>query len=141
MECESRIVEAYCGCVLYFMPRTKPDTNICNRKDWNCYAKIKLAIDLSLNDTYQCKCLPGCFEISYGTELSSAKINVDNYLVREQFLLTMERDFIKYIFIINKIYDKILKSTYFKYVFSEKMLLYCIFIIQRVFFVVTQERN
>ena len=41
MECESRLTESVCGCVLYYMPRTTDDTTICSRKDAECYEKIK----------------------------------------------------------------------------------------------------
>lgn len=98
MECESRLTEAACGCVQYFMPRTTEETNICNRKDIDCYKEIKRAIDLSNNDTYQCTCLPGCHEISYAKEISVVNLGNGNFEMKEEILSTMDNEYMKYVY-------------------------------------------
>lgn len=85
-----------CGCVQYFMPRTSDDVTICNRKDYSCYSKVNVAIDMALNESYQCSnCLPGCFEIYYKPSVYTAELGLGNYSVREKILMQMNADFIK----------------------------------------------
>lgn len=76
MECKSRTIEKECGCVPYYMPRFTEDTKICSQGDAECYDEIKMAIDSSYNDTFNCKCLPGCFSVIYGAHISMNKFNV-----------------------------------------------------------------
>lgn len=90
MECESQLTEQACSCVMYFMPRTNDETNICGRNDAKCYEEIKMAIDLSDNDTYACgNCLPGCSEINYHVTISTAQIGSGGYDIRNSNLSKM----------------------------------------------------
>jgi hypothetical protein len=41
MECESQLVEAECGCALYYMPKSQEDTKICSRINAACYEKVQ----------------------------------------------------------------------------------------------------
>lgn len=86
MECESRVLIEFCGCVLYYMPRVDVNTNICNRDDWTCYEEIKKAVELASNDTYQCNCLPGCFEISYGADISTARLGTGGFMIKQNII-------------------------------------------------------
>lgn len=96
MECESRLTEEACQCVMYFMPRSTEDTNICGRSDNKCYEKIKLAIDLSANDTFSCSdCLPGCFEINYLNSISTAEIGNGSYEIRNRRIAAMDPDYVQ----------------------------------------------
>lgn len=95
MECESRYFLEACGCVLYYMPRVDENTVICNRDDWHCYDKIKLAIELSLNDTYQCNCLPGCFEINFMADLSAVRLGTEGFILRQNYLQGQNPKFVQ----------------------------------------------
>lgn len=94
MECESRILESVCGCVLYYMPRVNKDTTICNRDDWTCYDNIKLAIELNTNDSYKCSCLPSCFELSYVSDISHATLGTGDFSLRQEFIGRMKPEFV-----------------------------------------------
>lgn len=75
MECSSNITEQECNCTLYWMPRRVNDTKICNRKRAICYEKVLYNIAHSAEEKFSCnKCLPACFEINYGREISSSKL-------------------------------------------------------------------
>lgn len=95
MECESRIIEEMCGCVQYFMPRTSGETHICGQRDYACYSKVNIAIDLGLNSTYQCTCLPGCFEIYYKPAIYTAQLGVGGFAVKEKYLAEMDKTLLK----------------------------------------------
>lgn len=97
MECESRILIEQCGCVLYYMPRISDSTTICNRDNWQCYESIKLAIELATNDTFHCNCLPGCFEISYDAEISTARLGTEGFAVREHIITAANKEFVEYV--------------------------------------------
>lgn len=97
MECESRLLESVCGCVLYYMPRVNEETTICNRDDWTCYDTIKLAIELNTNDTYKCSCLPSCFELSYTSSMSNSRLGVGDFTLRQEFIGQMQPDFVLYV--------------------------------------------
>lgn len=75
MECESRLLSSVCGCVLYYMPRVDENTVVCSRDDIDCSNELKLVIQLGLNATYRCECLPGCFEISYRADVTTALLS------------------------------------------------------------------
>lgn len=65
------------------MPRdfNKNDTKICNRKQAPCYEQVLFDISYSLNKMVTCNyCLPACFEVNYGRELSSAKLGGGEFL-------------------------------------------------------------
>lgn len=97
MECESRLLIEVCGCILYFMPPVDENTIICGQDKYMCYSKITLAIDLAKNSTFECNCLPGCFEISYRAEVSAVKLGTDGFSVRQNFISRANPDFVKYI--------------------------------------------
>ncbi|XP_065076029.1 pickpocket protein 28 [Ochlerotatus camptorhynchus] len=86
MECEARLIQENCGCVLYYMPKLKEDTKICSKGDAACYEKIRSSIALTANTTLICSCLPGCSEIAYTMDLSTADLCVGRFKVRESLL-------------------------------------------------------
>lgn len=92
-ECESRIILEQCGCIMYFMPRIKSDVNICGPKDWKCYEINKNFIDLSLNSSFMCSCMPGCFGINYDTEISMARMLENGEGIREKLLREMPTEY------------------------------------------------
>lgn len=94
LECKSRTIEKECGCVLYYMPRLTENTRICSRDDTHCYEAIKLAIESSYNDTFKCKCMPGCFSMIYNGEISMTKFNV-NGLVRDAAIKKYNSSFLR----------------------------------------------
>lgn len=88
MECSSKIMEEKCLCTLYYMPRNFNDNNtkICNRRQVNCYEEVLFNISYSLNDIMTCNdCLPACFEVNYGREISSAKLGTGEFLTEYPF--------------------------------------------------------
>lgn len=72
MECETKIYEARCKCILYYMPKTDHNVSICGTKDIRCvidtYRYLK-------SKKVSCDCLPGCFELSYQSEISMSPLN------------------------------------------------------------------
>lgn len=74
---------------MYFMPRIRPDLNICGPVDWHCYDTVKDAIDLGYNDSFTCSCMPACFGINYDTEMSMARMLENNQAIREKMLRGM----------------------------------------------------
>ncbi|XP_062554192.1 pickpocket protein 28 isoform X3 [Armigeres subalbatus] len=87
MECEARLVAESCGCVLYYMPKLE-DSKICSKADSGCYEEIRSSIALTSNTTFNCRCLPGCFEINYESDRSSADLNVGDFKVRDHLVNT-----------------------------------------------------
>lgn len=85
MECESRILIKTCGCVLFYMPRLHEDTEICGHDRMPCAQTMKLAIERVDNHTFTCDCLPGCIEINYKADVSTAKLG-QNFLMPETIL-------------------------------------------------------
>ncbi len=86
LECQSNLIYQTCGCVLYYMPRTSNETSICNRDDYDCYKTMIQAIELTENDTYSCNCLPGCFELSYSSEVSIASLGSDKFYTKNNII-------------------------------------------------------
>ncbi|XP_029707777.2 pickpocket protein 28 [Aedes albopictus] len=86
MECEARLIQDNCGCVLYYMPKLQEDNKICSKVDAGCYEKIRSSIAQTASNTLSCSCLPGCFEISYSIDRSSADLCVGKFMVRENLL-------------------------------------------------------
>lgn len=82
-ECQSRIMDENCGCVVYYMPRIRPDINICSRKDHKCFNMVRTAVELGLNQSFVCKCLPACFEVGYGNTLAISRVGNDQFILRE----------------------------------------------------------
>lgn len=83
MECTSRTMREKCGCTLYYMPRdfNNNDTKICNRRQAPCYEQVLFDISYSLNEMVTCNyCLPACFEVNYGREISSSKLGGGEFL-------------------------------------------------------------
>lgn len=83
MECQSRKMYEFCGCIIYYMPHIFPNITICGRKDEICYERVKLNIELAFNKSYECKCYPGCFEVSYTSVLTSARIGYPAFFLRD----------------------------------------------------------
>ncbi|XP_055549433.1 pickpocket protein 28 isoform X2 [Wyeomyia smithii] len=86
MECEARLIQENCGCVLYYMPKVQEDAKICSKADASCYEEIKMSIAFTANTSLMCSCLPGCFEISYSTDISTAQLCVGKFKIREKLL-------------------------------------------------------
>lgn len=59
------------------------DTAICSRDHYNCYKDLLRA--LAQNDTFSCKCLPGCFELSYAADVSIARLGTDTFHTKSNF--------------------------------------------------------
>ncbi|XP_031626188.1 pickpocket protein 28-like [Contarinia nasturtii] len=79
MECFSRFVEQVCGCVQYFMPMITQNTKVCNRAESKCYNSVRLSLERGDNAKYTCACLPGCDELSFTGEISSATLTKTNF--------------------------------------------------------------
>ncbi|XP_050088417.1 pickpocket protein 28 [Anopheles aquasalis] len=86
LECEAKLILENCGCVLYFLPKLYEDTKICSRADARCYELIRNSIAFTSNTSVSCSCLPGCFEISYVPDLTSAELHVGQFGIRESML-------------------------------------------------------
>lgn len=85
MECSSNITEEECNCTLYWMPRRVNGSKICNRKKAVCYEKVLYNIAYSVEEKFSCsKCLPACFEINYGREISSSKLGTGDFITAEE---------------------------------------------------------
>lgn len=65
------------------MPRITPDVNICGRNELKCIEMVRLAVELGQNSTFQCQCLPGCFEIGYSGALAVSRIGFEGFLLRD----------------------------------------------------------
>lgn len=74
MECQAKIFLRFCGCIRYFLPRFYDDIIICGRSDDECVKDVTDKIQTRPNSSFSCKCLPGCFEISYDAEVSMAPL-------------------------------------------------------------------
>lgn len=83
MECFSKIIEEVCGCVIYYMPRINVNTKICNRAESKCYNPIRISIERGDNTQYRCKCMPGCDELNYFGEQSSAPLETTNFFQKD----------------------------------------------------------
>lgn len=92
-ECESRIVSEYCNCIMYYMPRIAPDLNICGPIDWECFEDVKENIDLGMNHSFTCSCMPACYGITYDTELTMSKLLDNSYSIREPILRRMTPEY------------------------------------------------
>lgn len=94
MECESRLVSSVCGCVLYYMPRVDENTTICSRDDIECSKELKRTIQMGLNQTFRCDCLPGCFEISYRSEVTTTRLG-NEFRVSQMALHFQTAEYVK----------------------------------------------
>lgn len=63
------------------MPRKfNNGSKICNRKKAVCYERVLYNIAHSLEEKFSCNyCLPACFEINYGREISSSKLGTGGF--------------------------------------------------------------
>lgn len=121
------------------MPRVNDNTSICNRDDWECYEKIKLAIELATNDTFQCNCLPACFEMSYTADVSAAQLGTDGFFLRQKVIRVTNSDFVKYELQFAAFALSLILIQHFFYIV---IILYrCKFIMRRVCFDVIPKRN
>lgn len=74
MECESRIYDQNCGCIMYYLPRIREDISICGGTDQYCVRNVMRLIESKTNSSFVCNCLPSCYAINYEAELSGAPI-------------------------------------------------------------------
>ncbi|XP_050069276.1 pickpocket protein 28 [Anopheles maculipalpis] len=86
LECEAQLILENCGCVLYYLPKLYEDTKICSRANARCYEQIRSSIAFTANDSLSCTCLPGCFEISYIPDVTTAELQVGQFGIRESLL-------------------------------------------------------
>lgn len=63
-----------CGCVIYYMPRMNADAKICSQANVKCYNSIRILIERGDDIETKCNCLPGCIELSFTGEISSAPL-------------------------------------------------------------------
>lgn len=82
-ECQSRIMAENCGCAVYYMPRIRADINICGRKDIKCVTMVKAAVELGQNKSFECNCLPACFEVSYANTLAISRVGNEKFILRD----------------------------------------------------------
>lgn len=92
MECQSRIIAELCGCIIYYLPKISEGIRICSRSDFNCYNRVKTAIERGESDTYQCVCLPACYELNFAAELSSAPLVSENIYSDQEILKHFPND-------------------------------------------------
>uniref|UniRef100_A0A182YAL4 Uncharacterized protein n=1 Tax=Anopheles stephensi TaxID=30069 RepID=A0A182YAL4_ANOST len=86
LECEARLILENCGCVLYYLPKLCEETKICSRANARCYEQIRSSIAFTANTSIVCTCLPGCFEISYIPDVTTAELQVGKFGIRENLL-------------------------------------------------------
>lgn len=99
------------------MPRNFDNaTIICNRKKAPCYEKVLYNIAHSMDEKYSCNyCLPACFEINYGREISSSKLGTGGFVTAE-LLPSNDTDYIRdnlaiiHIFLTDNAYGGFTKS-------------------------------
>uniref|UniRef100_A0A1A9WF90 RNA helicase n=1 Tax=Glossina brevipalpis TaxID=37001 RepID=A0A1A9WF90_9MUSC len=73
-ECEARLLQKICSCILYYLPRSDPTIPICGPNDNVCTNHLLMRIE-STSDSLACNdCLPGCFELTYRINLSTSPI-------------------------------------------------------------------
>ncbi|XP_037048845.1 pickpocket protein 28-like [Bradysia coprophila] len=94
LECKARIIEAQCGCVVHFMPRFDIKTRVCSQQDRHCYKKVRFSIESPYNKTFSCKCLPGCFSMSFNSQMSMSRFNITGY-VKEEILQKYDSRFLR----------------------------------------------
>lgn len=70
------------------MPRVSDEISICGRLNVACTSKVTKQIELQTNESFLCECLPGCFGISYDTEVSMAPLLQRSPILKERGLMT-----------------------------------------------------
>lgn len=68
------------------MPIINKNTKVCNRAESSCYNSIRLSLERGDNARYTCNCLPGCDELSFSGEISSAALTKTNFDLGNQLL-------------------------------------------------------
>lgn len=84
MECLAEVYLKYCKCILYFLPRLIDDITICGRSDDVCVRHVTTQIAAQTNSSYECDCLPGCFELTYDGQVSMAPMLDNTTILRNQ---------------------------------------------------------
>lgn len=69
-----KVYNEHCNCVLYYMPRPHRNMKICGRTDSECVDKVRLELQLAMNDGFQCDFPYGFNAIKYDMSLSSIPI-------------------------------------------------------------------
>lgn len=77
MECATKIYLKNCNCILYYLPRFDDNVTICGRSNAKCVDKTLEEMQMGRNKSFVCDCLPGCFEITYESEISTSPLLVD----------------------------------------------------------------
>lgn len=97
MECEALLMAQHCDCVMYYMPKLNEDIKICSRSNSQCYEHVRTEIKLQNNQNYSCSyCLPGCFEYSFGREITTAALgNTELFRIRDKYLSGMSFAYLK----------------------------------------------
>lgn len=79
------------------MPKVNEEVKICSRQDAMCYERVRVAIEKQNDKTFSCdKCLPGCYEFSFGRELTVADLG-DSALfrVRDEYVSKIPFDYLR----------------------------------------------
>lgn len=66
------------------MPRTNQNTKICSRTNSKCYNSVRLSLERGENKKYECNCLPGCDELSFSGEISSAPLTTTHFQMKNR---------------------------------------------------------
>lgn len=134
MECVSLTIEEDCDCVLYYMPRQFNGSKICNRQKATCYEKVLFSIDSTYSQDKTCSCLPACYEINYGRELSSAKLGNGAFQTAENIFAYRDENYVQNnLAIIHIYFVVIILQLNFYIVESWNLSLFSLFIsIQRI---------
>lgn len=95
MECQSRIIEEKCGCVVYYMPRLSRHARICGRSDVACYHGVISGIERGERESETCFCLSACFELGFMGLASSAPIIANRIRMDNNSLKLFPRAYIQ----------------------------------------------
>ncbi|KAG5683748.1 hypothetical protein PVAND_013013 [Polypedilum vanderplanki] len=96
-ECISKYMQHECNCTLYYMPRRFDiESKVCSRMEASCYESVTYRIQSTTNNDLTCShCLPACFEINYGREISSCPLGTGSFQTVEPLLKTYNASYIK----------------------------------------------
>ncbi|KAK9888760.1 hypothetical protein WA026_000985 [Henosepilachna vigintioctopunctata] len=76
-----------CGCIPYFLPKNKQVTT-CSKKQAKCQQEAKSTVELSSEASQEiianCKCLPGCFEVTYKKTGTYSSLGIEYYMNASQ---------------------------------------------------------
>lgn len=59
---------------MYYMPKIVRGANICGRSEEECLAQMNELINMQLNESADCDCVPACNSVHYDGEMSTAPI-------------------------------------------------------------------